>query len=153
MKHKNCIFLLIAVLLFCTGCSDTAKKEETPTTITVWHVYGGQTDSPLNDLIEEFNQTVGKEQQINVQVTSVSNTNTIHELVLAAANGEPGASELPDLFKLYRREYKKRFAWIKAGKISQEDFYAWSEQAREKKTACEAGTLSVDKFGQWLKES
>ena len=101
MKHKNCIFLLVAILLFCAGCSNTAQKEETPTTITVWHVYGGQTDSPLNDLIEEFNQTVGKEQQINVQVTSVSNTNTIHELVLAAANGEPGASELPDLFISY----------------------------------------------------
>ena len=101
MKHNNCIFLLIAVLLFCTGCSDTAKKEEPPTTITVWHVYGGQTDSPLNDLIDAFNQTVGKEQRINVQVTSVSNTNTIHELVLAAANGEPGASELPDLFISY----------------------------------------------------
>ena len=27
------------------------EKEEMPTTITVWHVYGGQTDSPLNDLI------------------------------------------------------------------------------------------------------
>ena len=77
------------------------KKEEMPTTITVWHVYGGQTDSPLNDLIEQFNQTVGKDRQINVQVTSVSNTNTIHELVLAAANGEPGAPELPDLFVSY----------------------------------------------------
>ena len=72
-----------------------------PTTITVWHVYGGQADSPLNDLIEQFNQTVGKEQKINVQVTSVSNTNTIHELVLSAANEEPGASELPDLFISY----------------------------------------------------
>ena len=72
-----------------------------PTTITVWHVYGGQADSPLNDLIEQFNQTVGKEQKINVQVTSVSNTNTIHELVLSAANEEPGASELPDLFVSY----------------------------------------------------
>ena len=100
MKHTIYILLLIAMLLLCTGCSDTAK-EETPTTITVWHVYGGQTDSPLNDLIDQFNQTVGKEQQINVQVTSVSNTNTIHELVLAAANGEPGASELPDLFVSY----------------------------------------------------
>ena len=93
--------LLIAALLLCTGCSSTAKKEATPTTITVWHVYGGQADSPLNDLIDQFNQTVGKEQQINVQVTSVSNTNTIHELVLASANGEPGASELPDLFISY----------------------------------------------------
>ena len=96
-------FLLAGILLAycCASCSDTAKKEETPTTITVWHVYGGQTDSPLNDLIDAFNQTVGKEQQINVQVTSVSNSNTIHELVLAAANGEPGASELPDIFSSY----------------------------------------------------
>ena len=101
MKKRTYILLLIAALLLCAGCSGAAKNEETPTTITVWHVYGGQTDSPLNDLIEEFNQTVGKEQQINVQVTSVSNSNTIHELVLAAANGEPGAAELPDIFSSY----------------------------------------------------
>ena len=101
MKRRSCILSLIAVLLLCTSCSSTVKKEEMPTTITVWHVYGGQTDSPLNDLIEQFNQTVGKEQQVNVQVTSVSNTNMIHELVLAAANGEPGAPELPDLFVSY----------------------------------------------------
>ena len=101
MRSKTSIFLLAVVLLLCAGCSGTTKKEETPTTITVWHVYGGQADSPLNDLIDQFNQTVGKEQQINVQVTSVSNTNTIHELVLASANEEPGASELPDLFISY----------------------------------------------------
>ena len=99
--QKIAVLLLSVLILSCfTGCSGT-PKEETPTTITVWHVYGGQTDSPLNDLIDEFNQTVGKEQQINVQVTSVSNSNTIHELVLAAANGEPGASELPDIFSSY----------------------------------------------------
>ena len=102
MNIRRTAFLLTGlVLLSCAGCAAAPKKEETPTTITVWHVYGGQTDSPLNDLIDKFNQTVGKEQQINVQVTSVSNTNTIHELVLAAANGEPGAPELPDLFVSY----------------------------------------------------
>ena len=101
MKNRIYIYLLITVLMLCTGCSNTMQKEEIPTTITVWHVYGGQTDSPLNDLINQFNQTVGKEKQNNVQVTSVSNTNTIHELVLASANEEPGASELPDLFVSY----------------------------------------------------
>ena len=100
--RRTAAFLLTGlVLLSCAGCAAAPKKEETPTTITVWHVYGGQTDSPLNDLIDKFNQTVGKEQQINVQVTSVSNTNTNHELVLAADNGEPGAPELPDLFVSY----------------------------------------------------
>ena len=101
MKNKFYLFLMAAALLLCTSCSGTMKKEETPITVTLWHVYGGQTDSPLNDLIDRFNQTVGKEKGINVQVTSVSNTNTIHELVLAAANEEPGASELPDLFISY----------------------------------------------------
>lgn len=44
MRSRNYIFLLLAVLLLCTGCSGTVKKEEVPTTITVWHVYGGQVD-------------------------------------------------------------------------------------------------------------
>lgn len=95
--------LLCCVLLCCgllAGCMGTGSAK-IPITLTVWHVYGGQTDSPLNNLIEEFNQTVGKEQGINLVVTSVSNTNTIHESVLAAVNEEPGAPELPDLFISY----------------------------------------------------
>lgn len=100
MKKRNLILGLLVALVLFAGCANT-MQEETPTTITVWHVYGGQTDSPFNDLINQFNQTVGKEQGINVQVMSVSNTNTIHELVLAAANEEPGSSELPDLFVSY----------------------------------------------------
>lgn len=99
MKRFLSILLCLALFLPAAGCE--AAREEQPITLTIWHVYGGQTDSPLNDLIEEFNQTVGKEQRITVQVTSVTNTNTIHEGVLAAANGDPGASELPDMFVSY----------------------------------------------------
>ena len=58
-----------------------------------------------------------------------------------------------DVFKEYRREYKKRFAWIKAGKIDSDVFYAWSEEARKKKAACEAGDLSLEEFTQWLRQS
>ena len=52
-------------------------------------------------LVEEFNRTVGQKQGIRVRVDSVSNTNTIHESVLAAAYDDPGASELPDMFISY----------------------------------------------------
>lgn len=99
MKRFLTILLCLALLLSAAGCK--TAREEQPITLTIWHVYGGQTDSPLNDLIEEFNRTVGKEQNIAVQVTSVTNTNTIHEGVLAAANDDPGASELPDMFISY----------------------------------------------------
>ena len=43
----------------------------------------------------------GRKQNIRVQVGSVTNTNTIHEAVLASAYGEPGATALPDMFVSY----------------------------------------------------
>ena len=38
-----------------------------------------------------------------------------------------------EVFKEYRREYKKRFARINAGRLARSAFYAWSEEARKKK--------------------
>ena len=55
-----------------------------------------------------------------------------------------------DVFNEYRREYKKRFARMKAGKLSSDEFYAWSKAAREVKAACEAGEITQDKFKAWL---
>ena len=57
------------------------------------------------------------------------------------------------VFKEYRREYKRRFAWIKSGRIDSEEFYAWSEEAREKKAECEAGKISFEEFSAWLGNS
>ena len=57
------------------------------------------------------------------------------------------------VFKVYRREYKRRFAWIKSGRISDSQFYAWSEQAREQKKKCDDGIITVEEFQRWLKES
>lgn len=58
-----------------------------------------------------------------------------------------------DIFKAYRREYKRRFAWIKAGRVTAEEFYAWSEKAREKKAECDSGKISLGEFEGWLRES
>ncbi len=88
-----------AMLLALTGCGRKIEKE--PITLSVWHVYGQYTDSPLNTLIEEFNETVGWKEGIKIQVTAVSNTSNIHDDVLRAAQGEPGAATLPDLFISY----------------------------------------------------
>ena len=57
------------------------------------------------------------------------------------------------LFVMYRREYKKRFAWIKAGKLTREAFYAWSKKVREKKAECETGVITEEQFKLWLEQS
>lgn len=103
-KRKLWVYLtgvfMLSGLLLLTGCNAKEQQKE-PVTLTVWHVYGGQTDSPLNDLIEEFNETVDAKEGIQLQVTVVSNTNNIHDAVLRSANNEPGTTGLPDLFISY----------------------------------------------------
>ena len=58
-----------------------------------------------------------------------------------------------DVFKAYRREYKKRFAWTKSGKILPEELYTWGERAREKKAECDSGKITLEEYTTWLKES
>lgn len=58
-----------------------------------------------------------------------------------------------DVFKEYRREYKRRFAWIKAGRIEPSVFYTWSALAREKKAECEQGKITFQEFSDWLERS
>ena len=100
-KRRNLLLVLALFLILALGLTACGEKKSDPTTVTIWHVYGGEVTSPLNVLVEEFNRTVGQKQGIRVRVDSVSNTNTIHESVLAAAYDDPGASELPDMFISY----------------------------------------------------
>nr|WP_326213428.1 DUF6076 domain-containing protein [uncultured Oscillibacter sp.] len=62
------------------------------------------------------------------------------------------SKEDDEIFKVYRREYKKRFAWTKTGKLSSTTLYAWGEKAREKKTECEEGKITLEEYREWLKE-
>ena len=52
-----------------------------------------------------------------------------------------------------RPSYKKRFARIRSGALLPEEFYRWSEQARQKKDELEAGEIDADAFLAWLANS
>ena len=51
-----------------------------------------------------------------------------------------------ELLEIYRREYKRRFAWIRAGKISLEAFSAWSREAQREKEKYENGKTTQKEF-------
>lgn len=99
---KRILSLFLAALLLLTllcGCSDNSElNPDDPITLTMWHVYGEQADSPMNRLVEEFNRTTGKEKGIIINVSLMSSTAQIGEKLIAAQKGEAGAMEMPDLF-------------------------------------------------------
>lgn len=91
-------FILLLLILF-TGCAkNTALDPQHPVTLTMWHVYGEQVDSPMNRLVEEFNQTTGRDKGILVNVTLMSNAYAIGDKLLKAQSNAPGVPEMPDLF-------------------------------------------------------
>lgn len=101
---RRIVGIILSLALACgllLGAGCVRSQSNQPTTITIWHVYGGQTDSPLNDLIDVFNNTVGVEEGIQVEVAMVSDNKNIHNGIIAAAAGEPGSPKLPDMFVSY----------------------------------------------------
>ena len=78
IMRRICLSLVMIAVIVFAGCGQ--KKKEDPITVTLWHVYGGQTESPLNDLIDEFNETVGKEKKYtSTGWQCYKIRNTIHE--------------------------------------------------------------------------
>ena len=74
-KSLSIILSFMFVILCMAGC--TTKSElhaDEPVTLTMWHVYGEQADSPMNRLIDEFNKTIGKEKGIVILLTASPET-------------------------------------------------------------------------------
>ena len=90
MKKYISLLLLTAIfLLTFSGCQSVGGRKTlldpaNPVTLTIWHVYGEQADAPMNLLIDEFNDTVGKDKGIQVRVTNVTGTSKILAQLLEA---------------------------------------------------------------------
>ncbi len=144
MKKILSIILIFAITAVCfSGCSDQTKPDaDHPVTLTMWHVYGSQTQSPLNDAIDEFNDTVGRENGVTVNVISVTSSSAIDKALSASANGEPGAEDLPDLFTAYPRV---------AEIVGEDKFLSWNNYfSEEELSAFRDEFISEGYFGDKL---
>lgn len=109
MKHfskKITAALLLASLL--AGCGSGNTKDysklldkDSPTEITIWHYYTGIQQTQFDEMVLEFNNTVGAEQGIVVEALSKNSVRELSDSVVAAVNGDAGAEELPDIFGTY----------------------------------------------------
>ncbi len=123
LKIFSC-FLVVVILMSClSGCKSSTLDKNDPTTLSLWHVYGEQADSPMNRLVEEFNQTVGIEKGIIINVTGMSNASAIGSRLLDAQAATPGSESLPDLFFGHKSN---------ALEVGVENLIDWNEQFSKK---------------------
>ncbi len=90
-----------AAVLGLAGCGSNPLDPKNPVSLTVWHYYNGSQQSAFDALVEEFNDTVGKEKGIYVQGYSQGSVSDLETAVRASINGEVGADPMPDLFSSY----------------------------------------------------
>ena len=89
MKNIKIICFSLLILII-TGCGNNILlNPNEPVIITLWHNYGGQMEETMNELVDEFNSTAGKEQGIIVNITSVSSSSALYDKIVASADGIP----------------------------------------------------------------
>lgn len=113
MKKKYLISRIIALcslstlvvnsLVSCSNKNDSKMNldPDNPVVISVWHYYNGSILNAFNAMVQDFNDTVGKDQGIIVEGYNYGNVSDLETAVLASANKEVGSQDMPNIFASY----------------------------------------------------
>lgn len=104
MKSRKYLVGLICVMMFALlcGCAPESNLDpDSPITINIWHYYNGQQEKVFNKLVEEFNQSEGKEKGIIVESSNYGSVSELGDSVLDAANEKVGSEDMPNIFAAY----------------------------------------------------
>ena len=119
-KRTLSLLLLFALILTLAGCGKKSLLDKNePVSLSFWHVYGEQADSPMNRLVEEFNRTVGAQRGVQVQVTDMSSASRIGSYLKEALRGGTDVQEMPDLFTCHISD---------AMELGEENLIDWTRQ-------------------------
>ena len=96
-----------AIVMTACGSSElidgkTVKLDpNNPVAIEIWHYYNGQQQQAFDNMVAEFNETVGQEQGIIVEAFSQGNISQLMDKVIDSANKKVGSDDIPDIFAAY----------------------------------------------------
>lgn len=102
--HFKKIISLCALALGSTFITSCSIKDNTTQSVSlnIWTYYNGSIETSFQKMIQDFNTTKGAEEKISVSsISQGSQVSDLSEALIASANGETGADEMPDLFISY----------------------------------------------------
>ncbi len=107
MKRRVLGLSFVCAFVACvlSGCGkqnyEKLLDQGSPVTVTIWHYYNGVQQMQFDEMVAEFNNTVGSEKGIIVEANSKNSVGELSESVIASVNKEPGADEMPNIFGTY----------------------------------------------------
>lgn len=102
-KKLGACFLCTCMLL--GGCSskDTHGLDpDKPVTLTLWHYYNGAQKDALDQLVEEFNTTEGKENGVIIDAVAKTSISNIASDLHDSLEKKPSAEAMPNMFMAYQ---------------------------------------------------
>ncbi len=97
--------LIVGGVLWHTRAQDDSPaaqlSPESPQLLTLWHYYNGSHQQAFDQLVLEFNETVGQQLGIVIEARSQGSVGELTRKLMASARGDFGAEPMPDIFAAY----------------------------------------------------
>lgn len=105
VRISKIVMVTLCVTFFMTACVGRGNHEEldpdNPVSVEIWHYYNGPQKLAFDELVKDFNETVGLEKGIIVESFGQGNVNELFQKVHDAVDKKVGASEVPAIFSAY----------------------------------------------------
>lgn len=133
LKGKTLLALLVcSLLVFMTACSNGSdKSEDGVTELVFWHAMNGSAGEALDNIVKDFNDTVGKENDI--KVTTVYQGYEITSKIRLVGDGRDSentpdigqivGSDIPTILSLPITVKAEDYITEKDSAITKDDFY------------------------------
>lgn len=132
MNMKSMLIVGFSVLLLVlSGCSNNESENTDATELVIWHALSGPTGEAFDNLIEDYNQNIGKENDVNI--TAVYQGTDITSNIRLVGNGDDLAntpdigqivgSDIPTMLSLPITVKAEDYITADDSKIKKDDFY------------------------------
>lgn len=114
LKQQRRMGIFLSSAMICSvlcGCQNTSESKPSTSSVsnlptegvslTFWHYYGDLVENKLKLIVNDFNETVGAENNITVKLVGKTSIAQLEVEVTQAAQGVVYAEEMPDLFLAY----------------------------------------------------